>query len=265
MNNITAEDRKRVKSMGFLSNKDGEHFSVRLITENGVMTAEQMRNVCEMAEKFGNGNISFTTRLTVELPGIKYEDIDAVRENAAKANIATGGTGAKIRPVVACKGTVCVFGLIDTQGLATEIHKRFYEGYIDVKLPHKFKIAVGGCPNNCVKPSLNDFGIIGQNIYNKENKTSIRGYKVYIGGRWGRSYRIGTPIEKVFEHDEVLDILEKTILFFRENGYSGERFGSTIDRLGAENVINTILNDDILKRKEIILTADLKTNPVINK
>ena len=33
-----------------------------------------------------------------------------------------------------------------------------------MKLPHKFKIAVGGCPNNCVKPNLNDLGIIGQRI-----------------------------------------------------------------------------------------------------
>ena len=33
-----------------------------------------------------------------------------------------------------------------------------------MKLPHKFKIAVGGCPNNCVKPDLNDLGIIGQRI-----------------------------------------------------------------------------------------------------
>ena len=33
-----------------------------------------------------------------------------------------------------------------------------------MKLPHKFKIAVGGCPNNCVKPDLNDLGIIGQKV-----------------------------------------------------------------------------------------------------
>ena len=42
----------------------------------------------------------------------------------------------------------------------------FYEGYREVALPHKFKIAVGGCPNNCVKPDLNDVGIIGQRIPN---------------------------------------------------------------------------------------------------
>ena len=42
--------------------------------------------------------------------------------------------------------------------------KDFSMGYSDVKLPHKFKIAVGGCPNNCVKPDLNDLGIIGQKV-----------------------------------------------------------------------------------------------------
>ncbi|MGI6425205.1 MAG: hypothetical protein ACOX2A_08330 [Tepidanaerobacteraceae bacterium] len=32
----------------------------------------------------------------------------------------------------------------------------------NVRLPHKFKIGVGGCPNNCIKPDLNDLGVIGQ-------------------------------------------------------------------------------------------------------
>ena len=50
--------------------------------------------------------------------------------------------------------------------IARELHERFYKGWYDVKLPHKFKIAVGGCPNNCVKPDLNDLGIIGQRIPN---------------------------------------------------------------------------------------------------
>ena len=39
------------------------------------------------------------------------------------------------------------------------IRDRFYTGWGSVALPHKFKIAVGGCPNSCMKPSLNDFGI----------------------------------------------------------------------------------------------------------
>lgn len=161
---ITAEDRKRVKGEGFLSNRDGVHFSGRILTENGVLTAQQVQNLSEAAQKFGDGTLAFTSRLTVELPGIAFEDIEPFKAHVAKAGLETGGTGAKVRPVVACKGTVCVFGLIDTQALAKRIHDRFYEGYRAVTLPHKFKIAVGGCPNNCVKPDLNDLGITGQRV-----------------------------------------------------------------------------------------------------
>ena len=63
-----------------------------------------------------------------------------------------------------CKGTTCQYGLIDTVALSDEIHELFYKGYHEVNLPHTFKIAVGGCPNNCVKPDLNDLGIIGQRV-----------------------------------------------------------------------------------------------------
>lgn len=51
---------------------------------------------------------------------------------------------------------------MDTFGVSEELHHKFYKGYNDVKTPHKFKIGIGGCPNNCVKPDLNDLGIIGQ-------------------------------------------------------------------------------------------------------
>lgn len=161
---LQEQDIKRVKGQGFLLNRGTEEFSGRIITENGVLTAAQMRCLSEAAEKYGNGKITFTSRLTVELPGIAYENITPFIEFVGQEGMVTGGTGSKVRPVVSCKGTTCVFGLYDTQELAREIHERFYVAYHDVTLPHKFKIAVGGCPNNCVKPDLNDVGIVGQRI-----------------------------------------------------------------------------------------------------
>ena len=159
---ITDAMRKEVKGQGFLSNNDGKHFSCRVITENGAITADQLINVAEIAKKYGSGDISLTSRLTLEIPGIKYEDIENTKEHLKKDNLVSGGTGSRVRPIVPCKGTVCTFGLCDTQGIGTKLHKEFYEKWYDVKLPHKFKIGVGGCPNNCIKPSLNDFGVIGQ-------------------------------------------------------------------------------------------------------
>lgn len=162
MTKVTPEDIKRVKALGFLLNRGTSCFSMRVITENGTLSAAQLKNLSETAEKFGNGTVAFTTRLTAELPGIPYEKIEDAREYISREGMVSGGTGAKIRPVVSCKGTTCIFGKIDTQALAAQIHKKHFEGWGNVSLPHKFKIAVGGCPNNCVKPDLNDFGIAGQ-------------------------------------------------------------------------------------------------------
>ena len=164
-NAVSPEEETRVKALGFLRDKTTlDKFNGRVITRNGKITADEARTIAEAAEMFGSGEVTMTSRLTMEIQGVPFDNIEPLREYLMQAGLETGGTGSKVRPVVSCKGTTCQYGLIDTFGLSEEIHERFFHGYSDVKLPHKFKIAVGGCPNNCVKPDLNDLGIIGQRI-----------------------------------------------------------------------------------------------------
>lgn len=303
---LNPEDIKRVKGLGFLHNKGTNLFNGRVITRNGKITFQEMKRISEAAEKFGSGEVVMTTRLTVEVRGIPYDKIDDFRAFLAEAGLETGGTGSKVRPVVACKGTTCQYGLCDTYALSEMIHERFYKGYETVKLPHKFKIAVGGCPNNCVKPNLNDIGIIGQRLmkYDPElcrgcKKCAVEkncpikvaavqdgklvvgeecnhcgrcttkcpfkavtpgeyGYRVVIGGRWGKKIAIGQPLNRIFtSEEEALSVIEKAILLFREQGKTGERFADTVARLGFESVQEQLLGDDILARKDEILGAEL--------
>ena len=65
----------------------------------------------------------------------------------------------KVRPLVSCKGTVCLHGNIDTQGICRELGRRFGD-----KPPAKCKIGYLGCANNCAKASLNDIGIMGRTV-----------------------------------------------------------------------------------------------------
>ncbi|EQG76613.1 nitrite and sulphite reductase 4Fe-4S domain protein [Clostridioides difficile DA00165] len=81
------------------------------------------------------------------------------------------------------------------------------------------------------------------------------GYKVYIGGKWGKSVRPGTQIDRLFSKEELMTLIEKAILLFREQGNTGERFGITIDRIGADKFIEMLLSDEVLERKEEILEA----------
>ena len=158
---------------------------------------------------------------------------------------------------------------------------------------------MGGCPNNCVKPNLNDLGIIGQRLpeidlakckgckvcqvqnncpikvaqmvdgkiqihldecnhcgrcigkcpFGAVNE-SLTGYKVYIGGRWGKKVAEGRALDRIFtSEEEVIDVVERAILFFRDEGISGERFADTIARLGFDYVQDKLLNSKIDKKQ----------------
>ncbi len=151
---VEGKEVARLKGLGFLRDKTtSDCFNCRVITVNGKVDTEFLRSVAEAAEAFGNGKVAFTSRMTVEIQKIPYGNIEAFLAFMAEKGIRTGGTGPKVRPVVSCKGTTCQYGLIDTFGLSEAIHNSFFVGYNSVKLPHKFKIAVGGCPNNCVSPT----------------------------------------------------------------------------------------------------------------
>lgn len=288
---LTPEQIKQVKGLGCLQDKRYEDvFNVRVLTKNGRLTTDTARVILDAADKFGSGKIAMTTRLTIEIQGVKYDNIPGLMEYLNENGLEAGGTGAKVRPVVSCKGTTCQYGLIDTFGLSEKIHEKFYVGYHGVALPHKFKIAVGGCPNNCAKPALNDLGIIGQRVPTidlekckgckkckvsescpvkaacvVEGKVTMNadctgcgrckgkcpfnaisytdGYRVYIGGRWGKKTAHGQPLGKLFtSEEEVLALVEKAICLFRDEGISGERFADTIHRLGFEYVEAKLIN-----------------------
>ena len=71
--------------------------------------------------------------------------------------------------------------------------------------------------------------------------------------------RQGRYLEKVFtDKDEVLGIVEKAILLFREQGLTGERFADTVERIGFENVQEQLLSDGLLQRKEENLKLNVK-------
>ena len=291
---LSPEDIKRVKGLGFLRDKRyPDVFNARVITRNGRITTDEHRAIAEAADRFGSGQVAMTTRLTMEIQGVRYENIQPLMDFLSAYGLTTGGTGALVRPVVSCKGTTCQYGLIDTYALSEKIHERFYVGYHNMPLPHKFKIAVGGCPNNCVKPDLNDLGVVGQRVpvpdtekcrgckkcqiekscpihaaKLEDGRISIdpdvcnhcgrckgkcpfgaveeyrEGYKILIGGRWGKKTACGRPLPRLFTtEEEVMAVIDRAILLFREEGIAGERFADTVTRLGFDYVSGKLLGE----------------------
>ena len=305
---LTKEQIMSVKGRGFLRNRGTECFSGRLVSIGGAFDTSALRTIAECSEKFGSGKVIFTSRLSAEIVGIPFDKIPEAERFVQDNGLSFGGTGPKVRPITACKGTTCIYGNIDTQALAKTIHDRFYVGMADVKLPHKFKIGVGGCPNSCMKPSLNDVGIegckktsfdqevcrgcgkcavaencpskavtvtdgkatvdaskctrcgvcVGKCPYGAVPKEAESACRIYVGGTWGKKQRMGTLLSGTFTETEVPDMIEKVMLWFKENGYAKERLGAAIDRIGVNALESALSTDDLLARKAQILAAPIK-------
>lgn len=153
-----AIDYSALKKGGFMRQKQKGMFSLRLQVIGGTLTAENLQVIYQVAEKFGKGYVHLTSRQGVEIPYIRVEDIEEVKEELAKGGCKPGVCGPRVRTVTACQGnTVCPSGNVDCYKIAMELDRRYYAR----ELPHKFKFGVTGCQNNCLKAEENDVGVKG--------------------------------------------------------------------------------------------------------
>ena len=104
-------------------------------------------------------------------------------------------------------------------------------------------VCIGKCP----------FG-----AFPKEAESACR---IFVGGTWGKSQRMGTLLSNLYTVDEVPAVIEKVMLWYKENGYVKERLGAAIDRIGVEALEEAIKGNDLLDRKEEILSAPICERP----
>lgn len=161
-------NRKTVTKNAFRITKRRNHTAIRIRVPGGHLNASQIARIAKIAEQFGDGNLHITTRQGFEIPNIPFEKMAEVNvalrplieelelEHGVKIdNPAAGYPAAGMRNISACIGNrTCPFANTDTTGLAQRIEAVVY--------PHDFhtKIAITGCPNDCIKAHMQDFGII---------------------------------------------------------------------------------------------------------
>lgn len=278
-----------LRQNGFVKNKKNNSYNCRVLTHNGRLTAQESRVITEASERFGDGSLLITARMVIEICNVTTENTSKLLAFLKEHGLETSTSCVQICPIVVCKGDNCRFGVIDTYHLADELSQRLSE-YYEVVLPHKFKIAVSGCPNNCSKSSLNDLGIMGQWLpaTNREDcrdggndkleeDSSVRdiqceelteraaaeqgcGFRVSIGGRWGKKIAVARDLGMLFTSEaEVLEIAEKVVLFYRERGLLRERLSDTIERVGFEHVREELFSDELIRRKAEILAKPIKS------
>ncbi len=147
-----------LKRVGIIAQKQKDYFLIRLRTVGGGLTAAELNAISQVSQKYGRGRVHLTTRQAVEIHNLHVDNLEAAREELEAQGIVMGVCGPRGRGIVACPGSAtCTSGIIETKELAAELDAE----YLRKEAPHKFKIGVSGCPNNCSKPVENDVGVMG--------------------------------------------------------------------------------------------------------
>lgn len=167
-NRIPRSEVMRLKDLGFVQNKGTNSFNCRIVTNSGMITAPQMEALTEASKTYGNGQVIISSVGIVEIAGIPYEKVCDIIDFCQENELSIGGGGPHIRPLTACQGACCEYGVLDSFALSEKIREMFYVRLKDMVLPGKFEIAVSGCPEDCMNVILNDVGIVGVRIPNFE-------------------------------------------------------------------------------------------------
>ena len=156
---------KALKKNAFRVTKHRGITALRVRVPGGHLPVQYFATIQKIADEYGNGTVHITTRQGFEIPGIDMKYMKEVNEliqpviegleiNQIDPN--TGYPAAGTRNVASCVGNnVCPFANYNTTELARRIEKAIFPNDYHVK------VAVTGCPNDCIKARMQDFGVLG--------------------------------------------------------------------------------------------------------
>ena len=211
--------------------KDGT-YSVVPRMWGGVTNPRELRAIADVVEKYDAPLVKVTGGQRLDIFGIKKEDLPAVWADLNAAGMVSGHAyGKSLRTVKTCVGSEwCRFGTQDSTGLGIKIERMTWGSW----MPHKFKIAVSGCPRNCAEATIKDFGIVCVDS----------GYELHVGGNGGIKVRATDLLCKVATEAEAMDYCAAFIQLYREEARYLERTAPWIERVGLEPIKARIVDDE---------------------
>ncbi len=217
--------------------KDGT-YSVVPRMFGGLCTANDLRAIADVSDKYQVPEMKVTGGQRIDLFGVKKEDLPAMWADLSAAGFVSGHAyGKALRTVKTCAGkTWCRFGTQNSTGLGVKLEELTWGSW----MPHKFKLAVSGCPRNCAEATIKDFGVVCVDS----------GYELHIGGNGGIKVRVTDLLCKVETEEEVLEYCGAFTQKYREEAHYLERTAPWVERVGFDYVKNAIV-DDAEQRKAL--------------
>jgi len=210
--------------------KDGT-FSVVPRMWGGLTSAKELRAIADVVDKFAIPTVKVTGGQRIDLFGVKKQDLPAVWADLNAAGMVSGHAyGKSLRTVKTCVGSEwCRFGTQDSTGMGVTLERMTWGSW----MPHKFKMAVSGCPRNCAEATIKDFGVVAVDS----------GWELHVGGNGGIKVRACDFLVKVETESQVLEWCGAFIQLYREEARYLERTAPWIERVGMDHIRARLVDD----------------------
>lgn len=199
---------------GAIQQRDGEKYSLRFGSTNGILTADALEALAKVARE-KDAVIKITSGQRIAVKDLKEEDILPVCDELP---LVPGGFYTQVCPGEA----YCKFAAQDSMKMARDIDERF----ATVSAPAKLKFAVSGCKLNCAEAYIRDIGLIG----------TKKGWTIVVGGNSGGNPRIADILAEELTFDEAFEQVGKFIAYYQENGEKKRRTARFVEKLGIEKI-----------------------------
>ncbi|RTZ62016.1 MAG: nitrite reductase large subunit, partial [Gammaproteobacteria bacterium] len=215
--------------------KDGT-YSVVPRMFGGLCTPSDLRAIADVCDKYEVPEMKVTGGQRIDLFGIRKEDLPGMWKDLTEAGFVSGHAyGKAMRTVKTCAGkTWCRFGTQNSTGLGVKLEELTWGSW----MPHKFKLAVSGCPRNCAEATIKDFGVVCVDS----------GYELHVGGNGGIKVRVTDFLCKVDTEEEVLEYCGAFIQKYREEAHYLERTAPWVERVGLACVKEAVLEDEAQRK-----------------
>jgi sulfite reductase (ferredoxin) len=208
---------------------------VRIKIPFGGLSANQLRRIAELADRYTTGVGHVTTRQDIQLHFALLKDVSTIMRGLAEVDLTTREACANtVRNVTACHlAGVCPGEVFDVTPYAKTVALHLLRNPLNQSLPRKFKIAFSGCLQDCALTPIHDIGLLAA----RRDDGAI-GFKMSVGGGLGSAPRIAQTLREFVPMDELIPSIEAVIKVFDALGNrknrNKARMKFVIEKLGFE-------------------------------
>lgn len=132
-------------------------------------STDYVREICEIADKYCDGYVRWTTRNNVEFHVTDEEKLRALLEDlksrkhpGGSYKFPVGGTGASVTNIVHTQGWIhCHTPATDASGVVKAIMDELFDYFGSHKLPAQVRLALACCLNMCGAVHCSDIAVVG--------------------------------------------------------------------------------------------------------